>query len=92
MGYLKKDSEQSYVVTPNLALVAAEYQKIKIKLGFGGQYSHSQENINPQFPDPLLGKLTIYIFADANHPHDKKREVDDRNPSYDLISSHNMEV
>jgi hypothetical protein len=45
---------------------------MKLKEDFGGQYKYFNEDLDPQFPIPLVPKMDINIFVDANHAHDKE--------------------
>jgi hypothetical protein len=44
---------------------------VKLKEDFGGQYKYFNEDLDPQFPIPLVPEMDINIFDDANHAHDK---------------------
>ena len=42
-----------------------------MKYYYGNLYAHFIEDIDDKFTEPLLDKLDIYVFLDANHRHDK---------------------
>ena len=46
-------------------------QGAKLAQDFGNQCHHFQEDIDPQFPKPLVDEMETSIFIDTDHGHDK---------------------
>ena len=70
-GYFKKYPKIGYSINPQPLTISANYGKFQMKYDFGNNYVYFNEDIDEQFPEPLLGKLDIHVFVDANHGHDK---------------------
>ena len=71
MGYLKKYQKRRYYINPTKPNINVEYEVTAFSKDFGTQYSYFKEDLDPQFPAPLLDKLECNIFVDADHGHDK---------------------
>ena len=72
LGYLRKYPSRGHFINPQPPKIDAQYEKVKLKEDFGGQYQYFHEDLDPRFPEPLVSKMDINIFVDANHAHDKK--------------------
>ncbi len=55
----------------NNAKDITDYQNVEVKIDFGHQYTYFREDIDPKFPPPLMKELTVNLFVDADHGHDK---------------------
>jgi hypothetical protein len=44
---------------------------VTLQQDFGGQYHYFREEMDPRFPKPLIEELSINMFCDADHAHDK---------------------
>ena len=42
-----------------------------MKYDFFNQYAYVSEEIDDQFPEPLIDELNIHVFVDASHGHNK---------------------
>ena len=42
-----------------------------MKCDLGNNYAYFSEEIDDQFPEPLLGELDIHVFVNTNRGHDK---------------------
>jgi hypothetical protein len=71
LGYLKKYPARGYIVNSKPPTMEPQYETIKLKEDFGGQYQYFHEDLDPRFPEPLVPEMDINIFVDANHAHDK---------------------
>ena len=54
---------------PRDPIVNVEYEQIEPD--FGHQYSDFQEEIDNKLPMPKMKELTVTIFIDSDHAHDK---------------------
>jgi hypothetical protein len=70
-GYLRKYPSRGYVINPDPPTFDLEYQKVNLQQDFGGQYHYFKEEIDPRFPEPLLDEISINMFCDSDHGHDK---------------------
>ena len=68
-GYLKKHPKKGYVIDPRDLVVDIKYDVMTPD--FGNQYLDFVEEKDPKVPEPLMKKLTVSIFVDSNHGHDK---------------------
>ena len=68
-GYLKKYPKKGYVIDPRDPVVNIKYDVMTPD--FGNQYSDFVEEQDPKVPEPLMKELTVSIFVDSNHGHDK---------------------
>jgi hypothetical protein len=71
LGYLKKYPNKGHVVNLKPPSIYPQYETVKLKEGFGGQYKYFHEDLDPQFPPPLVPEMAINMFVNANHAHDK---------------------
>ena len=67
-GYLERYLKRGYTINPKPLIVDANYDKVQMKYDFGNHFSEEIEN---QFPEPLLDKLYIRVFVYANRGHGK---------------------
>ena len=71
MGYLRKFPRRGFVINPDPPRFHPIYQNVEVKPpDFGNQYDYFHEDINARFPPPLLDKLDLNLFVDADHGHD----------------------
>ena len=68
-GYLKKYPKKGYVIDPRDPVVNIKYDAMTPD--FGSQYSDFVEEQDPKVSEPLMKELTVSIFVDSNHGHDK---------------------
>jgi hypothetical protein len=71
LGYLKKYPNKGYVINSKPPSIDPQYETVKLKEDFGGQYKYFHEDLDPRFPPPPVPEMDINIFVDANHAHDK---------------------
>ena len=71
LGYLKKYPKKGYVINPATPIIQPNFEDVEFKYDFGNQYCYFQEDIDPQFPKPLVKEFDVNIFCDADHGHDK---------------------
>lgn len=71
LGYLKKYTERGYMINPRDPNIPTQYENVEVKQDFGNQYQYFIEDVDPRFPEPLLPELSINIFVDSDHAHDK---------------------
>ena len=72
LGYLKKYPRKGFVINPAAGTFTTnDYDDVKCTQDFGNQYHYFKEEIDPQFPKPLVEEFDISIFVDADHAHDK---------------------
>jgi hypothetical protein len=71
LGYLKKYPNKGHVVNLKPPTIYPQYKTVKLKEGFGGQYKYFHEDLDPQFPPPLVPEMDINIFVNTDHAHDK---------------------
>ena len=69
LGYLYKYSKRNYIVDPRDPIVGIEYEQVTPD--FGHQYSDFREEIYERLPTPKMKELSINIFVDSDHGHDK---------------------
>ena len=69
LGYLKKYTKRGYIIDPRDPILNVKYNTIIPD--FGNQYSDFKEEVDPRIPEPLMKELSLNIFVDANHGHDK---------------------
>ena len=69
LGYLKKYMKRGYVIDPRDPILNAKYETVVPD--FGNQYSDFVEETDLRLPTPLMKELSLNIFVDANHGHDK---------------------
>ena len=70
-GYLKMYPKRGYAINPQPLTIDDNYERVQMKYDFGNQYSYFSEEIDEQFPEPLLGSFGIYMFWGANSGHYK---------------------
>ena len=70
-GYLENYPKRGCENNPLTLNIAVDYERIQMKYDFGNQYVYFSEEIDDQFPKPLLDELDIHVFVYANHGHDK---------------------
>ena len=70
-GYLRKYPRKGHVINPTPPVVDKKHENVELNHDFGYQCHCFQEDLDPQFPDPLVPESDINIFVDANHAHDK---------------------
>ena len=58
-------------MNPQPLTIGAYYEKVHMKYGFGNHYAHFSEEIDEQFPEPILDELDIHMFVDGKHGNDK---------------------
>ena len=52
--------------------IKASDQDVKTSGDFGNQYAYFRESIDPRFPPPIMSELSLTVFSDSDHAHDKK--------------------
>jgi hypothetical protein len=70
-GYLRKYPNRGYVINPDPPKIDLKYETVTLQQDFGGQYHYFKEELDPRFPKPLLQELSINMFCDSDHAHDK---------------------
>ena len=60
---------KGYLVDPKDPEIEVEYDEVTPD--FGNQYADFKEDVDPRLPEARLKELTITIYIDANHGHDK---------------------
>ena len=68
-GYLKKYPKKGHVIDPRDPLINIKYDVMRSD--FEHQYSGFKEKEDPKVPKSLMKELTVSIFVDSNHGHDK---------------------
>ena len=61
--------KRGYVIDPRDPILNAKYETVVPD--FGNQYSDFVEETDLRLPTPLMKELSLNIFVDANHGHDK---------------------
>ena len=69
LGYLKKYTKRGYVIDPREPILNTKFEKVEAD--FGNQYSDFVEEIDARLPSPRMKELSLNIFVDSNHGHDK---------------------
>jgi len=59
------------MINPRAPNIPTQYENVEIKQDFGNQYQYFIEDVDPRFPEPLLPELSVNIFVDSDHAHDK---------------------
>ena len=70
LGYLKKYPKRGYFIDPRDPILNVDYDDVKPD--FGHQYHDFQEEIDDRLPVEKMKELSITIFCDSNHGHDKR--------------------
>ena len=70
LGYLKKYPKRGYLIDPREPILNVDYDDVKPD--FGHQYHDFQEEIDDRLPVEKMKELSITIFCDSNHGHDKR--------------------
>ena len=69
LGYLKKYAKRGYIVDPRDPILNVKFDKIEAD--FGNQYSDFVEETDSRLPALRMKELSLNIFVDSNHGHDK---------------------
>ena len=72
LGYLRTYPDRGYYVNPKEPeFVNQAYERVNVPQDFGNQYKYFKEDIDPRAPEPLLDEMSLLVFVDADHAHDK---------------------
>ena len=69
-GYLENYPKRGCENNPLTLNIAVDYERIQMKYDFGNQYVYFSEEIDDQFPKPLLDEFYIHMFVDTDHRHE----------------------
>ncbi len=69
-GYLKKYPSRSLRISEKMYEIESEKLDINL-LDFSEQYLYANEEIDKRFPRPLGQELSVSVFFDSDHAHDK---------------------
>jgi hypothetical protein len=70
-GYLKKYPDKAVAIDARDPLFDPK-EPVEFEPDFGDQYGYASEDMDPMFPEPIYDELTVSIFFDSDHAHDKK--------------------
>jgi hypothetical protein len=70
-GYLKKYPDKAVAIDARDPIFNPT-EPIDFQPDFEDQYGYATEDIDPMFPEALYDELTVSIFFDSDHAHDKK--------------------
>jgi len=70
-GYLKKYPDKAVAIDARDPIFDPK-EPVEFEPDFGDQYGYASEDMDPMFPEPIYDELTVSIFFDSDHAHDKK--------------------
>jgi hypothetical protein len=59
LGYLKKYPNKGYVINSKPPSIDPQYETVKLKEDFGGQYKYFHEDLDPRFPLLLVPEMDL---------------------------------